>query len=44
MIAKRGLARFWMRAVISFLKMEEQRCLEEISVSEVGEKYGALGS
>ena len=31
-----------MRAVISFLKMEEQRCLEEIAVSEVGEKYGAL--
>jgi len=41
-IAKRGLARFWMRAVISFLKMEEQLCIEEIAVSEVGEKYGAL--
>ena len=42
MIAKRGLARNWMRAVISFLKMKEQLCIEEISVSEVGEKYGAL--
>jgi ParB/RepB/Spo0J family partition protein len=31
-----------MRAVISFLKMKEQLCIEEISVSEVGEKYGAL--
>jgi len=41
-IAKRGLARNWMRAVISFLKMKEQLCIEEISVSEVGEKYGAL--
>ena len=42
MIAKRGLARNWMRAVISFQKMKEQLCIEEISVSEVGEKYGAL--
>ena len=41
-IAKRGLARNWMRAVISFQKMKEQLCIEEISVSEVGEKYGAL--
>jgi ParB/RepB/Spo0J family partition protein len=41
-IAKRGLARNWMRAVISFLKMKEQLWIEEISVSEVGEKYGAL--
>ena len=31
-----------MRVVISFLKMKEQFCIEEISVSEVGEKYGAL--
>jgi hypothetical protein len=36
-IAKRGLARNWMRAVISFLKMKEQLCIEEISVSEIGE-------
>jgi ParB/RepB/Spo0J family partition protein len=41
-IAKRGLARNWMRAVISFLKMKEQLCIEEIAVSEVGERYGAL--
>ena len=40
MIAKRGLARFWRRGVINFLRMKEPFCIEEIVVSEIGEKYG----
>ncbi len=39
MIAKRGLAGLWIRIVINFLRMKEQ-CMEEIAVSEIGEKYG----
>jgi len=39
-IAKRGLARFWRRGVINFLRMKEPFCIEEIAVSEIGEKYG----
>jgi ParB/RepB/Spo0J family partition protein len=39
-IAKRGLARIWKRVVISFLRMKEPFCIEEIAVSEIGEKYG----
>ena len=39
-IAKRGLARLWMRVVINFLRMKEAFCIEEIAVSEIGEKYG----
>jgi ParB/RepB/Spo0J family partition protein len=38
-IAKRGLAGLWIRIVINFLRMKEQ-CMEEIAVSEIGEKYG----
>jgi ParB family chromosome partitioning protein len=38
-IAKRGLAGLWIRIVINFLRMKE-RCMEEIAVSEIGEKYG----
>jgi ParB/RepB/Spo0J family partition protein len=41
-IAKRGLARNWMRAVISFLRMKEQLWIEEKAVSEIGERYGRL--
>lgn len=40
MIAKRGLARIGKRVVISFLRMKEPFCIEEIAVSEIGEKYG----
>jgi len=39
-IAKRGLARLWRRGVINFLRMKESFCIEEIAVSEIGEKYG----
>ena len=42
MIANRGLARIWMRVVISFLRMKEELCIEEIAVSEIGERYGAF--
>ena len=42
MIAKRGLARIWMEVVISFLRMKEQLCIEEIAVSEIGERYGVF--
>ena len=42
MIAKRGLARIWMKVVISFLRMKEQLCIEEIAVSEIGERYGVF--
>jgi len=38
-IAKRGLAGLWVRIVINFLRVKEQR-MEEIAVSEIGEKYG----
>lgn len=31
-----------MRIVISFLKMKEELCIEEIAVSEIGERYGAF--
>ena len=41
MIAKRGLAGLWIRIVINFLRMKEQ-CMEEIAVSEIGEKYGVF--
>jgi len=41
-IANRGLARIWMRVVISFLRMKEELCIEEIAVSEIGERYGAF--
>jgi ParB/RepB/Spo0J family partition protein len=41
-IAKRGLARLWMRVGISFLKMKEELYIEEIAVSEIGERYGAF--
>jgi len=39
-IAKRGLAGLWVRVGISFLRMKEPFCIEEIAVSEIGEKYG----
>ena len=42
MIAKRGLARIWMVVVISFPRMKEELCIEEIAVSEIGERYGAF--
>ena len=42
MIAKRGLAGLWVRAVVSFLRMKEELCAEEIAVSEIGERYGAF--
>ncbi len=41
MIAKRGLAGLWVRAVVSFPRMKEEFCIEEIAVSEIGERYGA---
>jgi ParB/RepB/Spo0J family partition protein len=31
-----------MRVVISFLRMKEELCIEEIAVSEIGERYGAF--
>jgi len=40
-IAKRGLAGLWVRVVISFVRMKEERSIEEIEVSEIGESYGA---
>jgi ParB/RepB/Spo0J family partition protein len=39
-IAKRGLARIWRGLVINCLRMKEPFCIEEIAVSEIGEKYG----
>ena len=42
MIAKRGLARLWIRAVVSFLRMKEDLCIEEIAVSGIGERYGGF--
>ena len=41
MIAKRGLAGLWRRVVISFVRMKEERYIEEMEVSEIGESYGA---
>ena len=40
MIAKRGLAGLWIRVGISFLRMKEEPYIEEIAVTEIGEKYG----
>jgi ParB-like chromosome segregation protein Spo0J len=31
-----------MKVVISFLRMKEQLCIEEIAVSEIGERYGVF--
>ena len=42
MIAKRGLARLWIRTVVRFLRMKEELWIEEIAVSEIGERYGAF--
>ncbi len=42
MIAKRGLARIWVRIVISFLRMEEGFSFEELLVSDIGQRYGAF--
>jgi ParB/RepB/Spo0J family partition protein len=39
-IAKRGLAGLWVRFIISFLRMKEEHGIEEVAVSEIGEKYG----
>ena len=41
MIAKRGLAGLWPRVGISFLRMKEPFCIEEIAISEIGQSYGA---
>jgi len=41
-IAKRGLAGLWVRTVVSFLRMKEDLCLEEIAVSGIGERYGVF--
>jgi ParB/RepB/Spo0J family partition protein len=41
-IAKRGLAGLWVRVGISFLRMKEQLCIEDLAVSEIGERYGAF--
>jgi ParB/RepB/Spo0J family partition protein len=40
MIAKRGLYGFCRIGVVSFLRMKEELCIEEISVSGIGERYG----
>jgi ParB/RepB/Spo0J family partition protein len=40
-IAKRGLAGLWLRVGISFLRMKEPLCIEEIAISEIGQSYGA---
>lgn len=40
MIAKRGLYGFWKVRVVSFLRMKEELCIEDISVSGIGERYG----
>ena len=42
MIAKRGLAGLWVRVGISFLRMKEELCIEDLAVSEIGERYGAF--
>jgi hypothetical protein len=31
-----------MRHVISFLKMEEERSIQELAIVEIGERYGAF--
>jgi ParB/RepB/Spo0J family partition protein len=41
-IAKRGLAGLWVRVGISFLRMKEELCIEDLAVSEIGERYGAF--
>jgi ParB/RepB/Spo0J family partition protein len=40
-IAKRGLAGLWVRVVISWVRMKEELCIEEIEVSVIGQGYGA---
>ena len=40
MIAKRGLAGFWVRVGISFLTMKEELSIQELAVSEIGQRYG----
>ncbi len=42
MIANIGLAGFFRIAVISFLRMKEEHCIEELSVSGIGESYGVF--
>ena len=42
MIAKRGLAGLWVMTVVSFLRMKEELCIEEIAVSEIRERYGGF--
>ena len=42
MIAKRGLAGLWGWVGISFSRMKEPFCIEEITVSDIGERYGAF--
>ena len=41
MIAKRGLAGLWVRVGISSLRMKEELYIEELAISEIGERYGA---
>jgi ParB/RepB/Spo0J family partition protein len=41
-IAKRGLARIYIRVVIRFVKMEEKLSIEDLSMSDIGERYGAF--
>jgi ParB/RepB/Spo0J family partition protein len=40
-IAKRGLAGLWVKVDISFLRMKEEDSIEELMISEIGERYGA---
>ena len=40
MIAKRGLAGLWEKVGVGFLKMKEEVLIEEVAISEIGEKYG----
>ncbi len=41
LIAKRGLAGLWGKVAVSFLRMKEELCIEEIALSEIGQSYGA---
>jgi len=41
-IVKRGLAGLWVRVGISFLRMKEELYIDELAVSEIGERYGAF--
>jgi ParB/RepB/Spo0J family partition protein len=41
-IAKRGLAGQWMQVGISSLRMEEELYIEELAISEIGQRYGAF--